>query len=94
METTLRVISERRTALLRELGERIGGLALGGRGVPLATARLMAEDGRDAPFCLVYLVDEEQQTARLAAACGVEAGSPAAPVEIASRCSRALPCGR
>ena len=42
----------------------------------------MAEDGRDAPFCLIYLVDEEKQTARLAAASGVEAGSPAAPAEV------------
>ena len=81
VETTLRVISERRTALLRELGERIGGL----RSVDdacVATARLMADDGRDAPFCLIYLVDEERQAARLVAAAGVEAGDPAAPAEI------------
>ena len=34
----------------------------------------MADDGRDAPFCLVYLVNDGTQTARLAAASGVERG--------------------
>ena len=81
VETTLRVISERRTALLRELGERIGGLHSVDEAC-VATARLMAGDGRDAPFCLVYVVDEEAQTARLAASSGVEEGSPAAPAAI------------
>ena len=53
----------------------------------------MAEDGRDAPFCLVYLVNEEKQTARLAAASGVEAGSLPRPPKFLSM-SPALPCGR
>ena len=81
VETTLRVSSRAPHALLRELGEHIGALRSMDEAC-VAAARLMAEDGRDAPFCLVYLVDEETQTARLAAASGVEAGSPAAPAEI------------
>jgi signal transduction histidine kinase/DNA-binding response OmpR family regulator len=84
VETTLRVISERRTTLLRELGERIGGLQSANEACA-ATARLIAEDGRDAPFCLVYLVDDDATTARLVAAAGVEAGGAAAPASIALR---------
>jgi len=81
IETTLRVISERRTALLRHLGERIGGLQSVEDACANA-ARVMAEDGRDAPFCLVYMVDEGTRAARLVACGGVERGSAVAPERI------------
>jgi len=84
VETTLRVISERRTTLLRELGERIGGLHSVDEACA-ATARLIAADGRDAPFCLVYLVDDAAQVARLVAAAGVDVGGAVAPAHIALR---------
>jgi hypothetical protein len=54
IETTYRVIAERRTSLLRELGERLAGLNSIGD-VCTTAAALMARDGFDASFCVIYL---------------------------------------
>jgi PAS domain S-box-containing protein len=78
VETTFRVISERRTALLRELGERLGGVRSAAEACSIATA-LLAADGADAPFCLVYLVDDGGGTARLADVTGLTPGGSTAP---------------
>ena len=70
IETTYRVVSERRTRLLERLGEATGRVRL----IPdacRAAADVLAAEGNDAPFCLVYLVDAEAAEASLAAAAGV-----------------------
>jgi hypothetical protein len=78
IETTYRVIAERRTALLRELGERLAGLNSIGA-VCTTAAALMARDGFDASFCVIYLVDDKTQSARRVAVAGISETSPAAP---------------
>ncbi|MFT3770925.1 MAG: ATP-binding protein [Minicystis sp.] len=78
VETTYRVIGERRTRLLRELGERTATARSPGEACTLAAATLGAAP-LDVPFAALYLVDEGARGARLAGCSGVEAGSPAAP---------------
>ena len=76
VETTYRVINERRNRVLRELGERTA-LA---RTVQEASALAISTLGTatsDAPFCALYTV--EGPHARLSHAAGVEPGGPAAP---------------
>ena len=70
IETTFRVIAERRTALLREVGERLAGLK-GIDDVCTTAATLIARDGLDATFCIVYLIDEKSRSARRAAVAGI-----------------------
>ena len=73
IETTYRVVSERRTRLLQRLGEETGRVRL----IPdacRAAADVLAADGGDAPFCLVYLVDGDAAEASLAAAAGLPDG--------------------
>ncbi|MGE0402821.1 MAG: ATP-binding protein, partial [Kofleriaceae bacterium] len=67
-ETTPRLISERRVALLGKLGVELGG-ANADDMVLAGLARAVSTEARDLPFCLVYLFDEGG-TARLAARTG------------------------
>ncbi|ADO70960.1 ATP-binding protein [Stigmatella aurantiaca] len=78
IETTYRVISERRTQVLRELGERTAMARSAEQACALAASALGASPA-DAPFCALYLVDAPVQGARLAGCAGIAAGSPAAP---------------
>ncbi|HYO51486.1 ATP-binding protein [Archangium sp.] len=78
METTYQVISERRTRVLRELGERTAAARSAEEACALAASSLGSEP-HDVPFCALYLVDEEAQVARLAASSGLSHGGPAAP---------------
>lgn len=55
IETTFRVISERRTQLLRQLAERIAPARLADDACQLA-ASCLGEATRDVPFCALYLV--------------------------------------
>jgi PAS domain S-box-containing protein len=74
IETTYRVIEERRARLLRDLSEGIGGVRSAGEACRRAAALL--EGGQaDLPFCLFYLRDSDSSALRLTAAGGV--GLPA-----------------
>jgi len=79
VETTGRVLSERRLRTLSRMGERADA-SLGVDGACRWVAGRLAENRADVPFALVYLREGEQ--ARLVAAIGVEPGSPAAPAAV------------
>ncbi|UQA56836.1 ATP-binding protein [Polyangium aurulentum] len=82
IETTFRVISERRTRLLRDLGERTATARSAEEACALA-ATTLGEAPRDVPFCALYLADDKTHVARLAACSGIAPGGPAAPTTIA-----------
>ncbi len=77
IETTYRVISERRSGVLRELSERVVAARSADEVCQLAAASL-ARAQHDVPFCALYLV-EDASRARLAGCAGLTAGSSAAP---------------
>ncbi len=83
METTYRVLAERRSLVLRELGERIA-LASTTQDVARLAVESLAKAAADAPFCLLYVVEGDSAQARLVASSGVEAGSAFAPSVIAT----------
>ena len=80
-ETTGRVIGERRLRTLRDLGRRVAEAQEAGEACKVA-ARTLESNPHDIPFALIYLLDPDGRRARLAAACGLEAGSAAAPLEV------------
>ncbi|MET0399061.1 MAG: ATP-binding protein [Longimicrobiaceae bacterium] len=84
VETTFRVVGERRTRVLRELAERTAGAQSAEEACRLAAVAL-GEASADLPFCLLYLLDDEggEPRARLAGAAGVAPGGPASPVSVA-----------
>jgi signal transduction histidine kinase/two-component SAPR family response regulator len=82
IETTFRVIAERRTRVLRELSDALSG-ARSAREACRTAARVLGISTHDVPFSLLYLLDPETGHAQLAGAAGLEAGSPAAPEWIA-----------
>ena len=70
-DDTQRVISERQLLLLRELASR----AAEARNVGEAcerSAEALATDPQDLPFAMIYLIDPEEQVARLAATSGID----------------------
>ena len=81
VETTYRVIGERRSRILRRLAERTGG-ARSLDEVWRAASAALGEAGADIPFAVLYEIDEPGQAARLRGTAGVEAGSPAAPTRL------------
>ncbi|HEY7236753.1 MAG TPA: ATP-binding protein [Gemmatimonadaceae bacterium] len=81
-EITEKVIAERRVSLLRDLGAESLVGAQTAEAACAAAGAILARHERDVPFALVYLVDGEQRTARLAGACGVDAGTSISPIEI------------
>ena len=78
IETTFRVVSDRRTGVLRELGDRTAGARSAEEACALAATSL-GTSTHDVPFSVLYLVDEDGKQARLAGVSGLPAGSPAAP---------------
>ncbi|MET0399039.1 MAG: ATP-binding protein [Longimicrobiaceae bacterium] len=83
VETTFRVVGERRTRVLRELAERTAGAQSAEEACRLA-AEAFGGASADLPFCLLYLVDKESgdPCARLAGAAGVAPGGPASPASV------------
>jgi anti-anti-sigma factor len=80
VETTERVLGQRRTTTLRDLASAVAAT----RTEAEVLAAVSAELGRnraDLPFTLTYLIDEAGR-ARLGAASGIERGTPAAPESI------------
>jgi PAS domain S-box-containing protein len=80
-EITEKVVGERRTMALRDLGAAV----LEERNAQeacLRAAEILANYPRDIPFSLVYLLDEDQKTAHLACCSGLEPGAPLSPESI------------
>jgi PAS domain S-box-containing protein len=81
-EDTVRVISERRMATLRDLGSDPSVVSTEAEILAFAASQL-AQNLRDLPFTLTYLFDDDG-AARLAATSGLAAGHPAAPSVVAA----------
>jgi PAS domain S-box-containing protein len=78
IETTSRMLSERRTRALRDLAARSGKAKSAEEACELA-AHTLAEYQLDLPFVLVYLFDKQAKEARLVAAHGLPRESVAVP---------------
>lgn len=82
IETTEKVIGERRLRTLRDLAARCKG-AESEAAAYGAAAEVVALNPHDVPFALIYRVSEDEATARLEATAGLQAGSAAAPETVA-----------
>src|SRR5262249_56321329 len=78
IETTDKVIGERRLRTLRDLANRCEG-AESEEAVCTAAAEVLASNPHDVPFAMIYRIDEDAQTACLTAAAGKSAGKTASP---------------
>ncbi|HLE43236.1 MAG TPA: ATP-binding protein, partial [Methylomirabilota bacterium] len=84
LETTYRVLGERRMRLLRRLAERTAGARSAGEVCALA-AEAMGTASADVPFALLYLADPDGRRARLASAVGIPADGPARDADLRPR---------
>ena len=82
VETTYRVIGERRTRFLRELVKHVAAAQSAEEVCELA-AEAFSDARSDIPFALLYLVDRDGKRARLAGTTGV-ARDPASNLQVAS----------
>ena len=78
IETTGRVLGERRLHTLRALAEAGSGATSAGEAATRQAA-LLGGEPRDLPFSLVYLLEDDGETLTLAGSSGIEAGSGLAP---------------
>jgi signal transduction histidine kinase/DNA-binding response OmpR family regulator len=90
-ETTGKVIGERRLAVLRDLASRTA-LAKSQRDASAHAIRSLAASPADAPFALVYLLDEDKTTARVVASTGLE-GHPEATRDVVFSSTAESPWG-
>ena len=81
IETTARMVGERRLRTLRELATRANDTRTVAESCRSAVS-VMATNPHDIPFAAIYLVDDEK-TARLAGSCGLSKGHPAIPSTLA-----------
>ena len=77
IETTYRVVAERRSRLLRTLVEGLAAVRSAEEACSLG-AELLGAGREDVPFCLLYLLDPDGRRAHLAGIAGVATGTPAA----------------
>jgi signal transduction histidine kinase/CheY-like chemotaxis protein len=82
LETTDKVIEERRLRLLNALAD-VTQAKTPAEACALAAAQI-ERDPSDVPFSLLYLLDERSGVATLAGAANIEPGTPRAPASIAS----------
>ncbi|HET8713241.1 MAG TPA: ATP-binding protein [Gemmatimonadales bacterium] len=82
IETTDKVIGERRLRTLRDLAAECKG-AESEHEVFASAARILAANPCDIPFALIYRVDKEEDAAQLEKAIGIEAGRAASPRRVA-----------
>lgn len=80
-ETTTRVIGERRLRTLRDLN-LVAAKGKTVQGACEVAARILEENNADIPFACIYLLDADENQAKLVATSGLESGSAAAPVRI------------
>ncbi|HEY6452193.1 MAG TPA: ATP-binding protein, partial [Steroidobacteraceae bacterium] len=78
IETTQKVIGERRLRTLRDLAAGCQG-AESEQAVYDSAAKVLAANSHDVPFALIYGIDPHQAVATLATTAGIEAGAPGAP---------------
>lgn len=81
VETTFRVIEERRTKVLRELLEETVKARTAEQACEY-TINVLGKAAADVPFCLVYLCDTDRKTAQLAAGTVLPDDTSLAPNEI------------
>jgi hypothetical protein len=81
IETTQRVIGERRLRTLRDLAASCKGAENEARAYHSAAA-VLAANSQDVPFALIYRIDLAQSLAVLEATAGIAAGMPAAPDQV------------
>lgn len=81
IETTEKVIGERRLRTLRDLAARCKG-AESEQVAYREASTILAANSRDVPFAMIYRVDTEGSVAVLEAAAGIEPGGASAPREI------------
>jgi PAS domain S-box-containing protein len=81
VETTERVIGERRLTMLRELGADLAAINTEDELFSAIRCRLETH-AEDLPFALVYLCEADGKEARLACAHGADPGDPVAPIAI------------
>ena len=81
IETTQRVIGERRLRTLRDLAARTRGADHEAAVYEIA-ARVLEENPQDVPFAMVYRVSENGSDAYLQATAGIKPGTPASPVHV------------
>jgi diguanylate cyclase (GGDEF)-like protein/PAS domain S-box-containing protein len=77
-ETTYRILAERRARLLHTLATGTAGASSVEQACVLATD-ILASASADVPFCMTYLISENDRLAYLVAAAGFPSGSPACP---------------
>lgn len=78
-EDTERTIGERRLRTLRELAARTTEQSKSAEEACQTATRILAENRHDLPFVLIYLLDADARTARLAGATGLPEASSASP---------------
>ncbi|HUR68670.1 MAG TPA: ATP-binding protein [Candidatus Thermoplasmatota archaeon] len=81
VETTFRVIGERRTRTLRELGESLARARSAQHACQLA-AEALGKAREDVPFALIYLVEHDRKGATLEGSIGLSPGTAASPTRI------------
>ena len=81
LETTTRVIGERRLRTLRELGAWKAGEARTAGDACLSAAHVIAENPHDLPFTLLYLLDGDRR-ATLAGLTGLGRDTAASPAAV------------
>ena len=82
-EDTHRILSQRRLRTMRDLSARSLSAAKKSAGeVCEVAAATLAENDKDVPFALIYLVDADWKSARLAGAAGIEPGTANSPLEV------------
>jgi diguanylate cyclase (GGDEF)-like protein/PAS domain S-box-containing protein len=77
-ETTVRVLARRRGQLLHAFATGTAGASSVEQACVLGTD-ILASGAADVPFCMTYLISENDRLAYLVAAAGFPAGSPASP---------------
>ncbi len=82
LETTTRVIGERRLRTLRELGASKTSEMWSAEEACRAAAAIVADNPHDLPFALLYLLDASGQRATLAGLTGLGRDTPASPISI------------
>ena len=82
IETTDKIIGERRLRTLRDLAAACQG-AENEQAVFQAAASVLAANAYDVPFAAFYRIDESNQVAELKSAAGIACGTPAASVRVA-----------
>ena len=92
-ETTDRVIGARRMALLQQLGARTQHAASALKACEIA-GDVLASDVADIPFALLYILEKNEQVARLACATVIPAGGPASPLQVHLSADAASPIAR